>query len=264
MITLSMYASQYLIHVLTISITRAEQTSSSSPSGMEWLWERYQLILYYWMPSTHLLHVQLVTILIHHSGPLCHASIHYSYILLFSVRSIRHCHPLHLSTLYTLFTVRSMETQFRQRCVLHGHGRELDCMSDFDAWTASPIMHRTLLVVLSLSSGPVWFQGNGKLTNSLYVDIVWPMTFTFMHWYYKLLLSFMVEPVCCFESKYCGLQCWKQAYTDSCGRFHRKKYGVWYVAFWPKSWNVSLSGSSNFPWCSYGGTTMASSSLQAF
>ena len=187
-----------------------------------------------------------------------------TYILLFSVRLICHCHPLHLSILYTLFTVRSichchslhlstpftvcsMETQFRQRCVLHGHGRELDCMSDFDTWTGSPMMHRTLLVVLSLSSGPVWFQGNGKLTNSLYVDIVWPVTFTFMHWYYKRLLSFMVEPVCCFESKYCGLQCWKYAYTDSCGRFHGKKYGVWYVAFWPKSWNVSLSGSLKFP-----------------
>ena len=79
MITLSMYASQYLMHVLTTSITQAEQTSSSSPPGMEWLWERYQLILYCWIPSTHLLHVQLVTILTHHSGPLCHASIHYSY-----------------------------------------------------------------------------------------------------------------------------------------------------------------------------------------
>ena len=36
------------------------------------------------MPSTHLLHVQLVTILIHHSGPLCHASIHYLYTALLS------------------------------------------------------------------------------------------------------------------------------------------------------------------------------------
>ena len=118
------------------------------------------------------------------------------------------------------------------------------------AWTASSRMHRMLLVILSLSSGPVWFQGNGKLTSYLYVDIAWPMTFTFMQWYYKLL-SVMVEPVCCFKSKYCGLLCWKSAYTDSCGRFHGKKYGVWYLAFWPKSWYLLL-GLSNCPWCSYG------------
>ena len=61
-------------------------------------------------------------------------------ILLFSVCSICHCQPLHLSTPCTLFTVCPMEAQFRQRCVLHGHGRELNCMSVFDTWTASSMI----------------------------------------------------------------------------------------------------------------------------
>ena len=111
-------------------------------------------------------------------------------------------------------------------------------MSAFDTWTASSMMHKMLLVILSLSSGPVWFQDNGKLTSSLYVDTAWPVTFTFMQWYYKLLLSLMVEPVCCFKSKYSGLLCWKLAYADNCGRFRGKKYGVWY---WHFDLNLGIS-----------------------
>lgn len=175
-----------------------------------------------------------------------------------------HIEPLHLSirTLYS-FTVCSMETQFRQRCVLHGHGRELDCMSDFDTWTASPMMHRTLLVVLSLSSGPVWFQGNGKLTNSLYVDIVWPMTFTFIDissvfsplWWSQFAVSNPSIVDSNVENRL--TQTAVEGSTERnmvCGMCHFDLNLEMYLFLDP----------SNFPWCSYGGSTMASSSLQAF
>ena len=186
-----------------------------------------------------------------------------TYILLFTVCSMCHCHPLHLST---LFTVRSMETQFRQRCVLHGHGRELDCMSDFDTWTASPMMHRTLLVVLSLSSGPVWFQGNGKLTNSLYVDIA----------RFDLWLS----PLCTDITSVFSPLWWSQfavsnpSIVDSNVENRLTQTAVegsternMVCGMWHFDLNLEMYlflDLSNFPWCSYGGSTTASFSLQAF